>query len=79
MIYLSGTDLRNQLRSAIKTETDELVRCMLEFSVDGLDRAIRNFTLNPHGDHLSVLNGAFINARRMLDTAGKQNQSKEMV
>jgi hypothetical protein len=78
MIYLSGTDLRNQLRSAIKTETDELVRCMLEFSVDGLDRAIRNFNLNPHGDHLSVLNGAFINARRMLNEAGQKSQPKEM-
>lgn len=69
------TDLRSQLRHAIANETDELVRCKLEFAVDGLDRAIRDFNLTPHEPQLRVLN--WTNALRTLDMAG-QNQPKEM-
>lgn len=78
MNYTAHDDLRVQLRCAIAIESDELVRCKLEFAVDGLDRAIRDFTATPHGEHLSVLNGAWVNAMRTLDVSGLQNQPKEI-
>lgn len=78
MNYLPDIDLRSQLRAAIKTETDECVRYTLDFAAKGLDRAYRDFRLNPHGDHLTVLNGAWVNAVKVLKVAGQQKQPKEM-
>lgn len=72
------TDPRSQLRHAIAIETDELVRCMLEFAADGLDRAIRAFNIEPHERQLKVLNGAWANAMRTLSMARQQSQPKEM-
>ena len=68
-------DILTQLGFAIASESDELTLYLLEFASDGLKRAIRDFNRAPNGNQLTILNGAWANAKRTLEMTRPHSQS----
>jgi hypothetical protein len=70
MPYSPSLHLIHQLRDAMHTEHDELVKFKLAESADNLQAALNDFNTVPSGAFLTAVNSEWASAVRVLGNAG---------
>lgn len=72
MPYSPSLYVIHQLRDAMRTERDELVRFNLAESADNLQAALNNFNTVPTGQFLILVNSEWASAVLVFGNAGLQ-------